>query len=263
MPAEIKIFTKQNLQGNVISNVGSPVADTDVATKGSAQAQADAAKTAAEATAALLATTAKNEAIAAAAADAITKANAAVTTANAYTDTKVLAANTTVLDAAKAYTDAEISDLIGGAGAAYDTLKELETALNNDASAIASLTGQIGTVSSNLAAEVNARTNGDSTLTTSVNGLNTRLTAAEGQISTISGGLTAIFEGTVTGAGSNTADGYEYSVNHALDKSKILVQVYEGNDVVDVFIRKVDNSNLKIITGSALGDTSLKVVVIG
>lgn len=78
MPAEIKIFTKQNLQGNVISNVGAPVLDTDVATKGSAQAQADAAKTAAEATAAALATAAQAAAIEAAATDATTKANAEI-----------------------------------------------------------------------------------------------------------------------------------------------------------------------------------------
>jgi hypothetical protein len=75
--------------------------------------------------------------------------------------------------------------------------------------------------------------------------------------------MTAIFEATVTGAGTTTAEGVEYSVTHSLNKSKILVQVYEGNDVVNVFIRKVDNNSLKIITGAALNTTTLKVVVIG
>ena len=263
IPAEIKVFTQQNLQGNKIVNVGTPSDNTDAATKASAQAQADAAKAAAEATATSLASAAQAAAIAAAATDATTKANAAVTTANAYTDTQILSAGTTNLNAAKAYTDTKISDLIGGAGAAYDTLKELETALTNDASAIAALTTSIGTVSTNLATETTNRTTADTALSTSITGLGTRVTAVETQITSLSGGMTAIFEGTVTGAGVLTSEGYEYSLSHSLNKSKTIVQVYEGNDVVDVFIRKVDNNNLKIITGSALGGTSLKVVVIG
>ena len=263
MPAEIKIFTKQNLQGNVISNVGAPVADTDVATKGSAQAQATAAQTAAEATAASLASAAQAAAIAAAATDAATKANAAVTTANAYTDAQVLAANATVLASANQYTDDAITSLINGAPAALDTLNELATALGDNEDAVATLVSSIATVSGDLATETTNRTTADTALSTSITGLGTRVTTVETQITTLSGGMTAIFEGTVTGEGVLTAEGYEYSLTHALNKAKILVQVYEGNDVVNVFIRKVNDNSLKIITGAALSTTVLTVVVIG
>jgi hypothetical protein len=263
MAAEIKIFTKQNLQGNLITNVGTPVANTDAATKASAQAQADAAKTAAEATAASLATAAQAAAIAAAATDATTKANAALASANAYTDAQVLAANATVLDAAKAYTDAEITELLNAAPEALDTLGELATALGNNEDAVTALTTSIASVANNLALETTNRTNADTALQSSIDGLDGRLDTAEATLATLSGGMTAIFQGNVTGAGSLTADGYEYLLNHALNKSKILVQVYEGNDVVDVFIRKVNNNELKIITGAALGTTVLTVVVIG
>jgi hypothetical protein len=233
MPAEIKVFTQQNLQGNKIVNVGAPVADNDVATKASA------------------------------AADATTKADAALVSANGYTDAQVLAANETVLDAAKAYTDAEITELIGGAPSALDTLNELATALENEQDAVAALVTQISGVETNLATETTNRTNADTTLQGLIDGLDSRLDTAESTLTSLSGGMTAIFEGTATGAGSPTADGFEYTINHALNKSKILVQVFEGNDVVDVFVRKIDNNNLKIITGAALGGTSLKVVVIG
>ena len=67
----------------------------------------------------------------------------------------------------------------------------------------------------------------------------------------------------VTGDGTSTADGYEYTVTHSLGKADVLVQVYDGNDVVEVFVRKVNNNSLKIITGAALGSTSLSVVVVG
>jgi hypothetical protein len=263
MPAEIKVFTQQNLQGNRVVNVGAPVDNTDVATKASAQAQADAAKSAAEATATSLASAAQAAAISAAAADATTKANAAVSTANAYTDTQVLAANATVLSSANTYTDGKITALINGAPTALDTLNELATALGNNESAVTALTNSIATVSGNLATETTNRTNADTALQTSITGIDGRLTTAESQISSLSGSMTAFFEGTATGAGTLTSNGYEYTINHALNKTKIIVQVYEGNDVVDVAIKKVDSNNVKIITGSALGSTTLTVVVIG
>jgi hypothetical protein len=263
MAAEIKVFTQQNLQGNKIVNVGAPVDNTDVATKGSAQAQATAAQTAAEATAASLASAAQAAAIAAAATDAATKANAAVTTANAYTDAQVLAANATVLASANQYTDDAITSLINGAPQALDTLNELASALGDNEDAVAALVSSIATVSGDLATETTNRTTADSALQGSIDGLDFRLDTVESQITTLSGGMTAIFEGTVTGAGTLTAEGYEYSLTHALNKAKILVQVFEGNDVVNVFIRKVNNNSLKIITGAALSTTTLTVVVIG
>jgi hypothetical protein len=218
--AEKKIFTALNLQANQIKNVGAPVNNTDVATKASAQAQADAAQSAAEATATSLASAAQAAAIAAAAADATSKANTAKSEAisAAASDATTKAAG--AVSTANTYTDAKISALVADAPAALDTLKELATALGNDA-------------------------NFATTVATSI------------------GLKTSKFAGTISGSPSPTADGYEYTVVHNLGKAAIVAQVFEGNDVVDVFIRKVDNNSLKVITGAALGSTELSVVVVG
>jgi hypothetical protein len=218
--AQKKIFTALNLQENLIKNVGAPVDNNDVATKASAQVQADTAKseaisaaatdattkanaaqTAAEATAASLASAAQAAAISAAAADAETKASAALTSANTYTEGKITA-------------------LVSGAPAALDTLNELSAALGNDANFATSVATSIGLKTSKSVV-------------------------------------------TITGAGSSTADGVEYTVAHNLGKASIVAQVFEGNDAVDVFIRKVDSNTLKVITGAALGSTELSVVVVG
>jgi hypothetical protein len=75
---------------------------------------------------------------------------------------------------------------------------------------------------------------------------------------------TTKFVGTATGtAGSVTADGHEYTITHSLGKADVIVQAFDGNDVVDVFIRKVNNNSLKVITGATLGATSLSIVVVG
>lgn len=175
-----------DLKGNQIQGVGAPSADTDAATKISAQGQADAAEAAA---------------IAAAALDATSKAD-------------------TAQAAAATYTDGKITDLVNGAPAVLDTLNELAVALGNDENFSTTITTLIGTKAS-------------------------------------------IATGSVTGAGTSTANGYEYTVTHSLGKANVLVQVYDGNDVVEVFVRKIDNNSLKIITGAALGSTSLSVVVVG
>jgi hypothetical protein len=194
-----------DLKGNQIQGVGAPSADTDAATKLSAQEQADAAESAAIAAAALDATSkadaAESAAIAAAALDATSKSDAAEAAANTYTDGK-------------------ITDLVNGAPELLDTLNELAAALGNDENFSTTITTLIGTKAS-------------------------------------------IATGSVTGDGTSTADGYEYTVTHSLGKANVLVQVYDGNDVVEVFVRKVNNNSLKIITGAALGSTSLSVVVVG
>jgi hypothetical protein len=218
--AQKKIFTALNLQENLIKNVGTPVDNNDVATKASAQAQADTAKseaisaaatdatskanaaqTAAEATAASLASAAQSAAISTAAADATTKAAGAVTSANSYTDGKITA-------------------LVNGAPDLLNTLDELAAALGDDENFATTVTNAIAAKTSKAAV-------------------------------------------TITGAGTSTSEGFEYSVAHNLDKATIVAQVFDGSDVVDVFIRKVDNNTLKVITGAALGSTQLSVVVVG
>ena len=219
-----KKWVSEDFQGLAIKNIAAPVDNTDPATKGSAQAQADAAKDAAINAAALDATAKANAAKAAAeqtaAADATTKAEAAQAAAilAAATDatTKASAAQTN----ANTYTDNEITALVGGASGAYDTLKELQTALQTQDDAVIAITNSLA-------------------------------------------GKTNKFAANITGSPVAVDGSYEYLVQHDLGKADVIAQVFEGNDQVDVFIRKVDNNSLKVITGVALGATTLRVVVVG
>ena len=258
MPDLKKKWIGEDYQGLAIKNIAAPVDNADPATKASAQAQADAAKSAAEATAAADATTkasaaqaaaeataaslasaAQSAAISTAAADATSKANAAqsaaeataaadaTTKANAAQSAAISAASsdatskaTTAENNAKAYTDAEITELIGGASGAYDTLKELQTELENQDSAVTAITNSLA-------------------------------------------GKTNKFAANITGSPTAVDGNYEYTVQHDLNKADITVQAFNGNDSVDVFVRKVDNNSLKVITGVALGATTLRIVVIG
>lgn len=239
MPASKKIFHAQDLQGNRIKNVGAPSDNTDVATKASAQAQADAAKLAAEATASSLASAAQAAAISAAATDATSKASAAQSAAisAAATDatSKASAAQaaaisvaatdatskaSSALTSANTYTDGKITALVGTAPATLDTLQEIAAAISSGETATGAIVTSLAT-------------------------------------------KTTLVKVDITGSGTSGADGVEYTVSHNLNKANVLVQAFEGNDQVDVFIRKVDNDSLKIITGSALGGTTLSVVVVG
>lgn len=184
--ANLKLFHGYDLQGNALKNVAAPVDGTDVATKNSAQAQADAAESAA---------------IAAAALDATSKASAAQSNANSYTDTA-------------------ISNSIDSAPSALNTLNELAAALGDDENFASTVTTAIGT--------------------------------KLGSYST-----------SITGSGTSGADGYEYTVTHNLNKSNVWVQAFDGNDIVSVFVRKVNSNSFKVITGAALGATSLTIQVAG
>lgn len=264
MAAKKAIYSILDLKGNVIQNVGAPSLDTDVATKGSAGT------------------------------DATTKANAAQAAAEATAASLASAAQAAAVASANSYTDSEITALVNGAPLALDTLKELADALSDQGDAVAALVTTINGVASDLADEVTDRTNADSAL-------DTRLTAVEGDVSTLDttvGGLVTdvgalqtdvsglqsdvsglqsdvsgiqsdlagklnIATGSATGSGTSTAEGYEYTITHNLGKANVIAQVYDGNDVVDVVIRKVNNNSLKIITGSVLGATTLDVVVAG
>ena len=232
-----------DLKGNQIQGVGAPSADTDAATKISAQGQADAAEAAAIAAAALDATSkadaaeaaaiaaaaldatskadaAEAAAIAAAALDATSKSDAAEAAAIAAAALDATSKADTAEAAANTYTDGKISDLIASAPEALDTLNELAAALGDDANFATTVATSIGTKA-------------------------------------------AIAIGSITGTPSPTADGYEYTVNHNLVIENLIVQAYDGSVEVEVFVRKVNNNSLKVITGTALGLTSLTIVVAG
>lgn len=82
-------------------------------------------------------------------------------------------------------------------------------------------------------------------------------------VTTALGNKLGSYATTITGSGTSGADGYEYTVTHNLDKANVLVSAFEGNDSVGVFVRKVNNNSLKIITGAALGATTLTIQVAG
>ena len=79
----------------------------------------------------------------------------------ADTSTQVSAKVAESLSTAKLYTDQKISDLIGGAPEALDTLKELADALGNDASVAANIAKKIGELSNSLTNEANTRKTSD------------------------------------------------------------------------------------------------------
>ena len=256
--ADKKLFTALDLQTNRIKGLGAPVGDNDAATKASAQAQADAAKSAAEATAALdatskaataqaaaeqtaasLANAAQSAAEQTAALDATAKANAAKAaaeqTAAADATAKAAAAQAAAISAAatdattkasaaqtnaNTYTDGAITALVGGADGAYDTLIELQTALQTQDDAVIAITNSLA-------------------------------------------GKTNKFAANITGTPTAVEGNYEYLVQHDLNKADVIAQAFDGNDQVDVFIRKVNNNSLIVITGVALGATTLRVVVVG
>ena len=133
---------------------------------------------------------AEADAEAAAAVDATTKANAALVSAKAYTDT-------------------EISSLIGGAPATLDTLNELAAALSDDANYAASVTSAIA------AAQTAAQNYADA------NDANTTYSAGNGMSLS---GTTFLMSGSYTGSFTATGDITAYSD----DSLKTNVQVIDG-----------------------------------
>lgn len=219
-----KKWIGEDYQGLAIKNIAAPVDNTDPATKASAQAQANAAQSAAEATAAADATTKANAAQAAAistaAADATTKANAAQAAAEATAAADATSKANAALASANTYTDGKITALIASAPTALDTLDELAAALGDDANFASTVTNSLA-------------------------------------------GKTNKFAANITGSPTAVDGNYEYLVTHNLNKADIVVQAFNGNDSVDVLVRKVDENSLKVITGVALGTTTLRIVVIG
>ena len=121
-----------------------------------------------------------------------------------------------------------------------------------------------------------AKTYADTKITDLVNGapqaLNTlnELATALGSdanfsatIATSIGLKTSKFAATITGTPTPVSGDYEYLVNHNLVKADIVFQAFLGNDSVYVFVRKVDDNSLKIITGAALGSTEIRIVIVG
>jgi hypothetical protein len=219
-----KKWVSEDFQGLAIKNIAAPVDNTDPATKGSAQAQADAAKDAAINAAALDATAkanaAQSAAVSAAATDAGTKAATAKSEAIAAAAEDATSKAATAENNANSYTDNEITALVGGASGAYDTLKELQTALQTQDDAVIAITNSLA-------------------------------------------GKTNKFAANITGTPTAVEGNYEYLVQHDLNKADVIAQAFDGNDQVDVFIRKVNNNSLKVITGVALGATTIRVVVVG
>lgn len=75
-----------------------------------------------------------------------------------------ISGDNSTLASANSYTDTKVSNLVNSAPAVLDTLKELADALGSDPNFATTVSNQIGTVSSNLSAEITTRQNADTTL---------------------------------------------------------------------------------------------------
>jgi hypothetical protein len=188
-----------------------------------------------KASAQLQATTAKTEAVSAAATDATTKANAAQTAAEATAASLASAAQAAAISAAASDATTKAAGAVTTANTYTDG--KITALVNNAPAALDTL--------NELALALGSDASFSTTVTNSIASKTSKQVVV------------------ITGAGSSTSEGFEYSVAHNLNKAAIVAQVFEGNDAVDVFIRKVDGNTLKVITGAALGSTELSVVVVG
>lgn len=181
------------------------------------------------------ASAAQAAAISAAATDATTKANAAQTAAEATAASLASAAQAAAISAAASDATTKAAGAVTTANTYTDG--KITALVNNAPAALDTL--------NELALALGSDANFSTTVTNSIASKTSKAVVV------------------ITGAGSSTSEGFEYSVAHNLNKAAIVAQVFEGNDAVDVFIRKVDSNTLKVITGAALGSTELSVVVVG
>lgn len=101
----------------------------------------------------------------------------------AYTSNQVSSKVSEALSTAKLYTDQKISDLVGGAPDALDTLKELADALGNDANVAANVTKKIGELSNSLTSEINTRKASDDEISANIKTQVDRLQASDTALS--------------------------------------------------------------------------------
>lgn len=106
----------------------------------------------------------------------------------ADTSTQVSSKVSEALSTAKAYTNQKISDLVGDAPEALDTLKELADALGNDANVASNITKKIGELSNSLTNEISTRKASDdeinANIKTQVDKLQTSDTALSDRLDT-------------------------------------------------------------------------------
>ena len=244
--ASARTYTDAEI-ATAISTAASTAESKDAARAGVSDAYADASEAAAVATASSDATTkadaalvsakayadtAEADAISTASGDATTKANAATSTASSDATTKANAAQaaaistassdaTTKANAAQA---AAIASVTNGAGAAFDTLKEIQDAMATDtelSSAISSVTSSAASTAS-----ADATTKADAALAAAKvyadNGdANTTYTAGNGMSLS---GTQFLMSGNYTGSFTATGDITAYSD----DTLKTNVQVIDG-----------------------------------
>lgn len=89
------------------------------------------------------------------------------------------AGDTSTLNSAKAYADQKVADLVNGAPAMLDTLKELSDAIASDAGFATTVANQIGEVASDLAAETSRAEAAEAALSASIAAEQSRAQGAE------------------------------------------------------------------------------------
>ena len=165
--------------------------------------------------------TAKSEAISTSEGYADTKKSEAITAAESYADSQDSVLHTTVtgeiataksqaISTAEGYTDNAISNLVNGAPATLDTLKELATALGNDANLSTTLINDIASAKSDAEAYT------DSSIATEVTNRNSAiLTAKNAAISTSESYTDSAISGEVSNRNSAIATSLSTAESYA------------------------------------------------
>lgn len=198
------------------------------------------------------------------------------------------AADLAAIAEAKGYADQKVAALVDSAPAVLDTLKELSSALGNDANFATTVSNNIGTVSSNLASEISraqaaeqalsssissevtARQSADTTLQSNINTVSASVTSVESSVSSILAKLdTSVYYHELhvnfdyTGS---TVDGSEYApfktIQSAVDLATGAGRI-GANTVIYVHPKKNTSVTENVTISSAAANLFIKALASG
>ena len=167
----------------------------------------------------------------------------------------------------KEFVEQLITDLINGAPAALDTLKEIADQLAADQTAAAAIVTSITNLVTDLASTADGKganligiedADGHFTSTT--------VEAALAEIANIIADLPGRFSADVTGTATQvTVDGHEYNIQHNLGTEDVIIQIRETTGkkwVVMADAYPVDSNNVRVVFSETLGSTAYRVTVL-
>lgn len=152
-------------------------------------------------------------------------------------------------DDSKSYTDTKISQLINGAPAALDTLREISDVLGNPDNLAGNLISRISQDETNLANEITRATNAEQTLTNNLSALNTQM-----HVSSIPGLLDGGLSGRITKEISDRESAVTL-VNNAVtaETSRAENAELDLTNQINVEKGRIDTLNTKLYVNSGDG----------